>query len=93
MQNAVVVGVVNRLADRHQQPGRVLRRHRAIGQLARQGRPLDELHGEIRLPIVLADLEDRYDVRMGQAGCRQCTSTRNRSRSCWTPTPALATAA
>ena len=62
MQDAVVVGVVDRPADRHQQPGRVLRRQRAVGQLPRQGGPLDVLHGEVRLPVALADLKDRHDV-------------------------------
>ena len=69
MEDAALVGVVDRPADRDEQPGRVQRRHRPVRQLPGQGRPLDVLHREERLAVALADLEDRDDVGMGQP-CR-----------------------
>ena len=67
MQNTVVVGVLDCPANRNQQMGCFEPRHGSIGQPSRQGRSLDELHREIRLPVAITHLEDRHDVRMRQA--------------------------
>ena len=66
VQDAAFVGVVDRPADRHQQSGRFEGRQRAFGELLRQRRPLDVLHGEIRMAVAFSDLQDRDDVRVRQ---------------------------
>ena len=41
-----------------------------LGQALREALALDEAHGEIMLPLVLAHLEDRHDPRMIEVGRR-----------------------
>ena len=44
---------------------------RAVGQFPGQRGSLDVLHREVRLPVALADLKDRHDVRVRQPRRRQ----------------------
>jgi hypothetical protein len=76
VQDAALVGVIHRPRHRRQQPGRpplVLfpgRRPLAAGQGVGQAAALDQLHAEVALPLVFADLVDRHDVGVVEVGRR-----------------------
>ena len=68
VENAAHVGVVDRLGrlgqERRRGPGIGLERGELLGEVA----PLDQLHAEIALAVVLADLVDRDDPRVIEQG-------------------------
>ncbi len=70
MNYAVLVGILDGLADAADQFGGLQHRERSLGQALGQALPLDEAHREIMLPLVLADLEDRNDAWMVEVGGR-----------------------
>ena len=70
VDHAALVGVFDRLGDLRHQLGRLAGRQRAVGQPLREALPFDETHGEIMLPLVLADLVDRHDPGMIEIGGR-----------------------
>ena len=66
VDDAALVGVVNRSSDRGEQPCRLL----GGAPKASQRAALDQLHAEVRLPLVFADLVDGHDVGMIKVGRR-----------------------
>jgi hypothetical protein len=64
------VGVVHSPRHRGHQPRRGTVVGRQPRRLRRQAAPLDQLHREVVLALVLADLVDRDDVRMVEVGGR-----------------------
>ncbi len=68
MDHAPAVSVLNRLGDLGHQRSRLARRQGPLGQTSREALALDEGHGEIMLSLVLADLKDRNNPRVVEAG-------------------------
>ena len=68
MDDALLVGVVQRVGDLGDQLGRLARRRAAAGQQVGQGHALDEVADQVGHPVVLADLVDRHDRRVPQLG-------------------------
>jgi hypothetical protein len=66
VEDAALMRVVHRLGGLGHQPCRGARVGGVVGQPLLEARPADELHGEVAPPVVLADLEDRHDVRVVQ---------------------------
>ena len=63
------MGVMHRPRDGRQQLGRALRDHcRQRGSVLGEAAALDQLHAEVMLALVLADLVDRHDVGMIEIG-------------------------
>jgi hypothetical protein len=70
VNHAALVRVVDGLSHLHHERGRLAQREGSAGQALGQALPFDEAHGEIMLPLMLADLVDRHDPRMVQVGRR-----------------------
>ena len=70
MNNAAVVGVLDRAGQHFKQFGRPVRRLRLASQALAQGTSLDQLHGEVILALLLDQLEDLHDVRVLQLSQR-----------------------
>ncbi len=68
MDDAPVVGVLDRLGHLARQRGRLARGQWTAGDFLGQARALDEAHAEVVLVLVLADLVDRYDPRVIEPG-------------------------
>ena len=68
MEDAMVMSIIHRMADRSEQRGRFPRRDGTVGEPSSQGLTLDQPHEEIRLPFVIAHREDRDDVRVIELG-------------------------
>src|SRR5262249_38117534 len=64
MDHAARMGILDRFGDPSQEQGGFTRRQRPLYQPLSEALALDESHREVMLPLVLADLEDRYDPRM-----------------------------
>jgi len=61
---------VERVGDLDRELEQRLGAHRAGGDPCGQRLALEELHDEERPAVLLVDVEDAADVRMGQRGCR-----------------------
>ena len=72
MDDALLVGVVNRPGHGLDQRGRLPRRLGRLPQLVTETRTSYELQGQEELAVVLADFEDRHDVGDDEAAlmCR-----------------------
>jgi len=70
VQDAALVGVVDGVGERGQEPGGFSRRRPAVGsrQPMRQAATLDELHAQVRMAGVGADLVDGQDVGVVEVG-------------------------
>ena len=70
VQDALLVGVINRLGDDLGVTRRPLRWHRTIAHDIRQVPSLNQLHGEIVLPVLFAGFMDGDDIGMVEIGRR-----------------------
>ena len=71
VQDAPLVGVVHRLGRLGHQPRpRPSGRPCTVGEPVGEAAALDQLHAEVVLAVVLADLVDRHDVRVVERGDR-----------------------
>ena len=68
MDDASIMGVLDRLGDLLHQRRRLARGQRSVGDLLRQAGALDEAHAEIVLVVVLTGLVDRHDRRVLEPG-------------------------
>ncbi len=68
MQDAVLVGVMDGASDEGDQPSRGLRVGAQRRGPVREAAALDPLHTKVIAALVFADLVDRHDVGMLQAG-------------------------
>ncbi len=64
MDDALLVGRLQRFGDLPRDGDRLLDRQRTLLQSLRQGRPLDELHDQRLRAIRFLEAEDRGDVRV-----------------------------
>ncbi len=67
MDDAPFVGRRERLGDLRAEGGGLARRERPAGEALPQVLPLDDLHHEVRLPVLLADVVDRDDPGVVQS--------------------------
>ncbi len=70
VEDAPLVGVVHRQGGLLQQRRGRFGIRDVVGELFIQARPADQLHAEIALAVVVADLQDGHDVRMVERGDR-----------------------
>ena len=87
MQDAPLVGIRDRPADRRQYLRGATGGHGAVRQEPGQGRPLDELHRQIRLAVVETDIKECDNVRMLEPGhdrrlVPEPVGARGRRRAC-----------
>ena len=68
MQGAALMGEVDRLGDDLDVTRRPLRRERPLRDEGRQVAAVDQVHREVVLALMLADLVDRDDIRVLQVG-------------------------
>jgi len=82
MHDTARVGVRERIGHLLAVAQDLVDRQRTLRQAGTQRLPLDQLHGDVGLPLRLADVVDRADVRVIQPGGEPPLTDETRPRRC-----------